>query len=312
MVGTHSLNFDAHGSLIVIAIKAHSVIDGDTLRVEIVAPQHWEPHLGPARQSQTGEVWIRLLGLDAPETHFPQSPIDLRHQVPAHGQYATACLSRAIGIAASLDDGEVQLIATTTPRPSLTDRSLIYLLAEHQGLDRFGRVLAFVWKTQERLGLFDDFNWMAQKKIAQRTIETSVNYALLAEGAAYPDFHSSMGAERIACLRTAVKQAQRDCLGVWAVDQTRSGVMLSHASDLAHTTLILPRLYRRIANFLQGTRHQTHSEMNLREGFRAFLGERDQAIRIRSNNHTVLFSELLSWTAPKLGLQASCEELEWH
>jgi len=309
MLGTDSFELSAEAPLLVLAIHSLSVIDGDTLRVQIVAPKQWEKTVGPARRSQTGEVWIRLLGLDAPETHFPSSPIELRHQPAVNGQYATECLNQALGITASLDDGDIQLFASKdSPEPS-THKVLSYLLAEHRGIDRYGRVLAFIWKTQDSVCSQCP---SSNADTHPYKLESSINFSLLAKGAAYPDFYSSLGHQRITCLRNAVKLAQLNGRGIWRADQTRSGILLSEAQHLAHNTLILPRLYRRIATFLLERNLAVEDESLLRVGFRDFLGSMDQPVRLNSDNNSILFSELLSWDEPRLGVHASLENLVWE
>jgi|GEM_PF-6173228 len=309
MLGTDSFEFGAEAPLLVMAIHSHSVIDGDTLRVQILAPKHWEDSLGPVRRSRNGEVWIRLLGLDAPETHFPSSPVYLRHQPPINGQYATECLNQALGITASLDDGEVQLFASPQNVNSSTNKVLGYLLAEHQGVDRYGRVLAFVWKTDESLCSQYHSSTAAPKPYQ---LESSINFSLLAEGAAYPDFHSNIGHKHIADLRNAVKLAQFNYRGIWRTDQTRDGILLSEAQHLAYDTLILPRLYRRIATFLDKKSLPFGEEKLLRAGLRDFLSSRDHSVQLSSHKNSIFLSELLSWNAPRLGVHADLEDLEWQ
>jgi hypothetical protein len=109
-----------------------------------------------------------------------------------------------------------------------------------------------------------------------------------------------------------VKHAQTRCLGIWYADQTRRGIFLSQASRLAHDTLILPRLYRRIAAFLQESPSHELTESTLRVGFRNFLGEKDQSVQVHLQNSAVLLSELLTWDATRLGVHAALEDLEWH
>jgi len=314
MFGTDSFDLSETPPFLLLAVHANSVIDGDTVRGEIMAPKQWENTLGHARRSQHGEVWVRLLGLDAPETHFPSSPNFLRHQPASQGLFATACLNQALGIAASLDDGEVQLFPAHPSRRHHKHQPLAYLLAEHQGVDRFGRLLAFVWKIHPDLQeLVHNFNFLPLSFFTSSfQLESSVNFFLLADGAAYPDFHFNLGQNRIARLRTAVKQAQTRCLGIWDSDQTRRGIFLSQASRLAHDTLILPRLYRRIAAFLQESASHGQTESGLRIGLRNFLGEKDQSVQVRLHNSAVLFSELLTWDATRLGVDAALEDLEWH
>jgi len=313
MLGTDSFCCDEPHAFLLVAIDSLSVIDGDTLRVEVMAPQHWENSLGPARKSQTGEISIRLLGLDAPETYFPTSPPHLRHQPPQHGQFATACLNQALKVSASLDDGEMRIF-TSHSRPTLPPHNRLgYLLVNHQGLDRYGRLLAFIWLIDDHAEI-EHLAGLLQSSTFQSPLyplQASVNYFLLAEGAAYPDFHSSMGYQSITVLRGAVHQAQLHSKGIWREDQTRSGIHLVDASSLAMKALILPRLYRRIAAFFKDYHPEASQEEILRMGLREFLMQIDQPVHIHSSATPTLFSELLSWEAPRLGLHAALEDLEW-
>jgi len=310
-----------------LAIEPDAVVDGDTLRAEIITPSDWERFLGPARRDTQGRVWIRLLGLDAPETHFPNAPSGLRHQPPQYGQYANDCLMEALGVTASFDDGSVYALYRPTPHPSAlrssngpthdsvglhSHASPRYLIAECHGVDRYGRVLAILWRGNQ-----PDVALAPPRPPA---LCSSVNVALLAQGAAYPDLHGSLGAQRIAEFRRACKEAQTNRLGIWIHDQSGKGVLLTEAHRLTQDVLILPRLYRRMAAFLQDSEahHEgahfslSERERALRNGFRDFLGHMDQPLYLRSESRCALLSELISWNAPRLKLTAPIEEMEWQ
>lgn len=331
MLGIHSSGSSREDRFLLLGLRPHSVIDGDTLRVEILAPHDWEKTLGPARRSQSGEVWIRLLGLDAPETHFPDAPRHLNHQPPMHGQSACAILIESLKMSASFDDGEIRIQSHQPLNSGLSAAPIGYLLAEHMGIDRYGRVLAFIWHVDATFfkTLNDDFDpiflgipesnqSMNPFNALELTHESSINCILLAEGAAYPDFHLSIGHARIAILRRAVKAAQMACRGIWASDQTRVGIRLLQAQDISLNTLILPRFYRRIAAFMK--KHESldlafskpRSEEMMRGAFRYFISTVDQQVQLHSSNQTTLMSDLFTWNSPSLGIQSPLEDLEWH
>lgn len=313
--------------LLGLAIAPDAVVDGDTLRAEIITHSDWEPFLGPARRDTQGRVWIRLLGLDAPETHFPNAPSGLRHQPPQYGQYANDCLMEALGVTASFDDGNLYGLYHRNPHSAASPSSSgspqdsvglhshaspRYLIAECHGVDRYGRVLAILWQSDQ-----PDCALILPRP---PPVSSSVNVALLAKGAAYPDLHGSLGAQRNAEFRRACKEAQTNRLGIWIHDQSRTGVLLTQAHRLTQDVLILPRLYRRIVAFLLDSEAQhegahfsvSEREHALRNGFQHFLGHIDQALYLRSESRCALFSELISWNAPHLKLTAPIEEMEWQ
>jgi hypothetical protein len=77
----------------------------------------------------------------------------------------------------------------------------------------------------------------------------SVNYQLLAEGLVYPTFYSQLYPDLRAELTTAAGNARDAKAGVWASDATTSGDTFTALADLADQLVILPKLFRRLAEY---------------------------------------------------------------
>lgn len=127
-----------------------------------------------------------------------------------------------------------------------TDGTPGYLLVRNK--DEHGRPLAFAYAgaTPEADGsnVFVDVNRMKQ----------SVNYKLIEAGLAYP-FYFTNGAlftDLRNAITSAVLVARAAGLGIHADDGTTAGVDVTSTTVLTDDVPLFPRLFRRLAEFLEG------------------------------------------------------------
>ncbi|MDE3011902.1 MAG: hypothetical protein KGI67_13535 [Pseudomonadota bacterium] len=200
-----------------IALAGAQVIDGDTLRVRDPDPGAWGALQGRLRLRGDGTLVLRLAGVDAAESHYPGGPPGLQAQPAAAAALATRQLTACLAAA---------------PEARLTVCGL--------GADRYGRALVLAW-TQARTVL--------AAAAVEAELADSLNAGLLAGGACFPDLWDQMPASWSAQLATIAGQARREGRGLWALDGGQQWFALDDWPALCGQRLILPRLFRRIAEF---------------------------------------------------------------
>ena len=84
-------------------------------------------------------------------------------------------------------------------------------------------------------------------------MKNSVNYQLLAEGLVYPTFYSKLYVDFREVLTAAAVEAREGGVGLWADDSTLEGFTLTTADQLTDSLVILPKLFRRLAEYLTDT-----------------------------------------------------------
>ncbi len=192
-------------------LDTDSVIDGDTLSARLLQGAGLGVTLARTQQDASGRVRLRLLGLDAPETDYGVAPPGFGHQPLAAALAATEALQQALALPAS--------------------GASVWLCLH--GVDRYGRLLTLVYPSCD-----------TSPPVALHL--PSVNSALLAAGAVYPDFSAGLPLALLRHLRRASRQARDQQLGVWASDCTRSGFPLQGLGALTRSHLVWPRLFRRV------------------------------------------------------------------
>jgi hypothetical protein len=100
---------------------------------------------------------------------------------------------------------------------------------------------------------------------------------LLREGLAYPTYYKGLFSD----LREACTEAVADARGyrreLWADDRTTSGFDVQGIADLTDRHVILPKLFRRLAEFL--------GDGGSVSGFKTFLANRLEGVTIISRAH---------------------------
>jgi hypothetical protein len=187
-----------------------------------------------AHPGSGGAAQLRLDAIDALETHYTP---------PAHGARVThqpldlahAAGARLLGFTGVVRDGET----VTSASPGATPGYILTRFA-----DKYGRpvALAFAGDT-DRPDLVPVFT-------GTDLLRASVNYRPLAEGLVYPTFYSQLYPDLRADLTAAAGDAQAAKAGVWAADATTSGATVTTLADLADRLVILPKLFRRLAEYL--------------------------------------------------------------
>lgn len=241
--------------------------DGDSIRF---VPDDLEAfrklHL-KARVNKAGGAQLRLDAIDALETHYSPS---------GHGggpQHQPLTLAHAAGarLLELLGFEDVQRRGETVTHAS-PDQVPGHILTRFA--DKFGRPVSFAFAgaAQE-----DD---LAPVFADAALLRQSVNHRLISDGLAYPTFYSKLFPDLRQELTTATAKARSAAAGVWANDVTTSGATVTAVADLSETLVLLPKLYRRLADYLA----LGGGNPSL-DGFDQFLAERDDRLFVISDAH---------------------------
>jgi endonuclease YncB( thermonuclease family) len=202
-------------------------------------PGVWDTAGIAVRPNSTGGVQLRLGAIDALETHYtpPHAPAPWRQQVDLGAGAATALLD-LLGFHDVVRD-ERNYVTTATP-----DQTPGYILTRFA--DKYGRAVAMAFAGKRRGRVAD----ASEVFLDVVELRRSMNYQLLDAGWVYPTFYSKLYVDLrddLAATTVTARSAQR---GVWAEDATLSGFRLTSRKQLTDELVIMPKLFRRLAEYL--------------------------------------------------------------
>lgn len=241
--------------------------DGDSIRFKADDENKWKLLDGPnAKLNAKRHAQLRLEAIDTLETHFRNS-----HQPLALATSALENLLSKLGIT------KVKWDQARTKVISAKDGTAGYILTRE--VEKNGRPVAFAFagSTSEADG--------SSVTLKPARLLQSVNAAQLASGQAYPTYYKGLFPDLRKALTQLVKKARTDKVGVWAKDVTNSGVNVTDLSVLENSAVILPKLFRRLAEFLE-----TGGDV---EGFVQFLASLEEEIFIISTAHATHFDTVV-------------------
>jgi endonuclease YncB( thermonuclease family) len=242
--------------------------DGDSVRFYPTDPADWDRVEGPhkVQRNASGGAQLRLDAIDALETHFLTKTGE-QHQPRQFAQAASSELLDWLGF------GNVVRNAHDTVTGSDPTQVPGYILT--RTADVYGRCVSFAGKGEAPATsgsrIFVDI------ALLQRT----VNFHQLARGLAYPTFYRKLFPDLRTALAEAAKTARAEQLGLWPADRTQTGASVETARSLFDTLIVLPKLFRRLADYLA----LNDGDLSL-AGFGAFLDQRDDRLFILSTGHS--------------------------
>ena len=234
---------------------AAGIPDGDSVRFapNDPSPLFTLPRRGrsPRVNQNNGTVQLRFEGIDSMEKD-------------AKEPFASDATSK-----------NLELIGLASP----TDEADGYVLANQIGPN--GRPICFVFAGDaaepDGASVFLDVDRMKQ----------SVNYQLLAAGAAYPLFYDTLFANLRSELAAAVDRARSAGEGLWPHDKTSIGVSWAGAASLPNLDPIFPKLWRRLEKYTQN--RDFRDESDTLDAFIDFLqANRDRLVIISEARPTDL------------------------
>jgi hypothetical protein len=253
-------------------IKGHYRIqgsqpDGDSLHFHPTDPGAFDALHLRARINSQGGTQLRLEAIDALETHYnPRVPGGfLQHQPLGLAHAAAAKLLELLGFTEVQRDGE-RVVACT---PEQTEGFILTRF-----VDRNGRPVSFAYA-----GPSEDAD-LSPVFVEEKLLQQSTNFQLVADGLAYPTYYSKLFPDLRNALTVAASQARTAGSGVWQDDATTSGAAITSLAALNDQLVILPKLFRRLVDFLA----LGAGDISL-AGFLAFLASRDDRLFVISQAH---------------------------
>lgn len=213
--------------------------DGDSLRFYPDDPQAFATTGLPVRTNSAGGAQLRLEGIDALEMHYtPRSSPSRWRQPAAPAIHAADALLDHVGFR-SVVRGEDGTVLESTP-----EQVPGYILTRFA--DEYGRPVAFAFPGGRR-GRAGD---LSQVFLDVPEMRRSANWALLETGLVYPTFYSMLYVDLRQAMAEAAVAARQAGVGVWAEDLTLDGFTLRSRAQLQQELVILPKLFRRLADYL--------------------------------------------------------------
>lgn len=244
------------------------------------------------RTNATGGAQLRLEAIDGLETHYtPRSSPRPWHQPADLGEGAASALLDLLGFTAVQRD-ERGTVTSATP-----DRRPGYILTRFA--DKYGRAVSFAYAGVRRGG--------TSKPVYLELPEMrrSVNHQLLADGWVYPTFYSKLYFDLRSDLAATSVGARTAKKGVWEHDATLPGFTLASRTQLEDDLVILPKLFRRLADYLT---LDEPSSVDL-AGLPAFLAARDDRLFTVPAGQATAFDTLVHRRRQSLKLTLPPEQI---
>lgn len=206
--------------------------DGDSIRFKAKDSALWKKLSGPAvEMNARGHAQLRIEAVDALETHYQGFCQPLR---PARA--AARCLLSFLGI------NEVVWNETQSTVIKAQDGTQGYILARSTESNRRPVAFVFAGEAEVKDG--------GQITLDESILKESLNYRLLALGLAYPMYYNGLFSDLRLAMTGAVTNARAEELGVWPHDRTTKGFSVSDLEAITKEVAILPKLFRRIVDYM--------------------------------------------------------------
>ena len=241
--------------------------DGDSVRFRARDEEDWRRLSGPpVALNARGQAQLRFEAIDTLETHYlnMHQPLKL----------ATGALERLLE---GLNITDVEWNEARTTVTSANDGTEGYILSREVEVN--GRPVAFVYAgtppEEDGSEVFLDAERLSQ----------SLNQRALEEGFAYPTYYKGLFHDLREALSEAVGRAREARLGVWTEDRTNAGFEVEGLASITDEHVILPKLFRRLAEYLQAGGSVA--------GFIEFLEARKEKIIVISTVHPTHFDTVV-------------------
>ncbi|ALG07966.1 hypothetical protein [Kibdelosporangium phytohabitans] len=266
--------------------------DGDSVRFYPNDLDDWNKVEGGhrVRRNKSGGAQLRLDGIDALETHFLTSAGET-HQPARFADTASAELLDFLGFT---DVVRRERDGTVTASEPLQAPGYIFT----RTADVYGRCVAFAGKgaAPGPSGTKIHFD----VPMVQRT----VNYHQLARGLAYPTFYRKLFPDLRTAMAEAAKAAMAEQLGLWPKDVTLTGARVEKQRSLEEDLVILPKLFRRLADYLS----LNDGDLSL-GGFLDFLDQKDDRLFVLSTGHWTSLDTIVEVTGDTVRMTVPPEDL---
>jgi len=266
--------------------------DGDSIRFYPNNPELWQKLPRRVRINSSGGAQLRIDSIDSLEMHYsPQGGrLSQQHQPLDLANAAAEELLKFLGfekITRSLDGVVIEAEPKKVPGFILTQSS-----------DNYGRSIAFVFKGEsDGVDGSDAF-------LNTTLIKQTANYHLLAQGLAYPTFYRKLFPSLRKELFAAVQEARFQNKGIWQLDKTNEGFCLENLETLTHEAVILPKLFRRISNYIS----VNNGKVNL-QGFIDFIKFQNEKAIVLPENKVMALDTIIEVDGQNIKLTKAPEYL---
>lgn len=241
--------------------------DGDSIRFKADNPANWSLLEGAnVTMNGRGHAQLRLESIDSLETHYQGShqPLDL-------GFAAMDFLLAGLGIT------NVQMNPKRTSVISANDGVRGYIIS--RAVERYNRPISFAFAGETK-----EADWTPVFLDVDR-LRQSLNYQSIAAGMSYPTYYQGFFSDLREVMTTAAAVARAEYLGVWEFDRTNSGFDVPNLAKLENEHIIMPKLFRRLASFLDGG--------GTVGGFKSYLESLNEGVTIVSSTHFTHFDTVV-------------------
>jgi len=259
--------------------------DGDSVRFAADDQAMWRRLNGRVALNARGHAQLRLEAIDTLETHYLG-----QHQPMALAQKALDFLLVTLGIhGARFDPLMTNVVAAQDGTPG-------YIVARQA--EKFGRPVAFAFA-----GAAPEADG-ASLFLTPKRLKDSLNYQSVEEGLAYPTYYKGLFADLRDTITAAARTARLARRELWAVDATTTGFDVDDLSSVTDTHVILPKLFRRLVEFLRGG--------GTVAGFKAFVEARAEPIIVLSTAHFTHFDTIVEVQGKHVRLTEQAENVVFN
>jgi endonuclease YncB( thermonuclease family) len=270
------------------------VPDGDSVRFYPDDQQAFSTLGLAVRVNARGGARLRLTGIDALEIAYtPRDCATPWHQPLELAHAGAAALAAALGFD-KVERDESGRVVTSLPRAAPG-----HVLT--RGADAHGRVVGFAFAGRRRGKITD----LAPVRLDVAGVRDSVNWMLLRQGLAYPVAFSRMYPDLRAELAAAASHARTQQRGVWPRDVTQAGFRLADREQLQDEIVVLPRLFRRLVDYLE---LEEPGGLDL-SGFSAYLTARADLLMIVPEGHVTGLNTVVEIHQQQVRLMITPERL---
>lgn len=257
--------------------------DGDSIRFQADRRENWTLLGGPAvKLNARGHAQLRIEAIDTLETHYQG-----HHQPLELGRAALGFLLAELGIK-NVEFNE------TGSKIAAGDATRGYILARTTEKNR--RPVAFIFPGD---AVEDDG---AQVFLDAGRLEDSVNYKLALAGLAYPTYYTGLFWDLRDKITSAVAQARQDGgKGIWCKDKTTRGFVVSGLESVTDVEVILPKLFRRIINYM--------GNGGSIDGFKDYLAAAPDPVLVLETGHFTNLDTFIEVTGQQVRLTVEPEKL---
>lgn len=257
--------------------------DGDSIRFQADDRDNWDLLDGPSVElNARSHAQLRIEAIDTLETHYQG-----HHQPTKLALDALQFLLSELGIQKVKFDKAGKVI-------SAQDGTRGYILSRTAEKNHHPVAFVFSGDTKENDG--------ASIFLRPNQLENSVNYKSALIGLAYPTYYSGLFSDLRKKITSAVNKAQKGAgIGLWARDKTNKGFTVSSLTSVTDETVILPKLFRRIVNFM--------GDGGSIEGFKDYLTANPDPVLELKTGHFTHLDTFIETSGKEVRLTAEPENL---